>query len=126
MSTTKIIYRVSTILISLVMVYSSYSDLRSDAVEQAFVHLGFPAYFRIQLGLMKIIGIILLLAPLPDFYKEWAYSGYAVTFVSAYIAHAASGDPISARVAPLVMLVVLLVSYFSFRRIIYAKKITNT
>ena len=116
MEAIKLIYWVSTALVSLVMVYSSYSDLRSAAVQQAFVHLGFPAYFRIQLGLMKIIGIVLLLAPFPDFCKEWAYAGFAITFVSAFIAHTASGDPMSYRLAPLFVLVLLLVSYFSFHR----------
>ena len=118
MESIKIIYWVSTVLVSLTMVYSSYSDLRSAAVQQAFVHLGFPAYFRIQLGVMKIIGIVLLLAPLPNFSKEWAYSGFAITFVSAFIAHTLSGDPMSSRIAPLIVLVFLLVSYFSFHQLI--------
>jgi len=114
MEAIKIIYWVSTVLVALTMVYSSYSDLCSTAVQQAFAHLGFPGYFRIELGIMKIIGIVLLLAPLPDFCKEWAYSGFAITFVSAFIAHTASGDPMSIRIAPLIVLVFLLVSYFSF------------
>ena len=119
METTNIIYWVSTVMVSLTMVFSSYSDLRSASVEQAFVHLGFPGYFRVELGIMKVIGIILLLAPLPDFCKEWAYAGFAITFVSAFIAHTASGDPVSSRLAPLIVLVLLLVSYFSFHQIVF-------
>ena len=117
MGTTKIIYWVSTGLLVLAMIYSSYSDLNSVMVKEAFVHLGFPGYFRIELGVMKIIGIVLLLAPLPKFTKEWAYAGFAITFVSAFIAHTASGDPISARIAPLMILVFLLISYFSFHKL---------
>ena len=119
METVNIIYWVSTILVSLTMVFSSYSDLCSASVKQAFVHLGFPGYFRIQLGLMKITGIILLLVPLPDFCKEWAYAGFTITFVSAFIAHTASGDPMSSRLAPLIILVFLLISYFSFHQRIF-------
>lgn len=113
----KITYWVSTVLVALIMVYSSYSDLCSVAVEQAFIHLGFPSYFRVELGIMKIIGIALLVIPLPDFCKEWAYAGFSITFISAFIAHTASGDPMGNRLAPLVVLVVLLVSYFSFHKI---------
>ncbi|SEW29358.1 DoxX-like family protein [Chitinophaga sp. YR573] len=117
METTKIIYWVSTVMVCLVMVFSSYSDLRSVAVKEAFVHLGFPGYFRIELGVMKIIGIILLLAPLPGFCKEWAYAGFAITFISAFIAHTVSGDPMSARIAPVIVLVFLLVSCFAFHQL---------
>lgn len=117
MGTTKIIYWVSTGLVVLAMIYSSYSDLYSVMVKEEFVHLGFPGYFRIELGVMKIIGIVLLLAPLPKFTKEWAYAGFAITFVSAFIAHTASGDPISARIAPLMILVFLLISSFSFHKL---------
>ncbi|WP_158799257.1 DoxX family protein [Pedobacter sp. L105] len=117
METIKIIYWVSTVLVCLAMVFSSYSDLRSAAVKEAFVHLGFPGYFRVELGIMKIIGIILLLAPFPGFCKEWAYAGFAITFVSAFIAHSASGDPVSNRMAPLIVLIILLVSFFTFHQL---------
>jgi len=116
MKTIKIIYWVSTVIVCSAMIFSSYSDLCSDAVKQAFVHLGFPGYFRIELGIMKIIGIILLVLPLPLRCKEWAYSGFAITYVSAFIAHTASGDPIGNRVAPLFVLAFLLISYVSFHK----------
>ena len=116
MKTTKIIYWISTALICLAMVYSSYSDLYSDQVKQAFVHLGFPGYFRVELGVMKFIGIVLLLAPVPSFIKEWAYAGFAITFVSAFIAHTALGDSVGNRMAPLIILLFLLTSFFSLRQ----------
>ena len=116
MKATKIIYWISTALICLAMVYSSYSDLYSDQVKQAFVHLGFPVYFRVELGVMKLIGIVLLLAPVPSFIKEWAYAGFAITFVSAFIAHTALGDSVGNRMAPLIILLFLLTSFFSLRQ----------
>ena len=116
MNKTKIIYWVSTAIVCLAMIFSSYSDLFSDEVKKAFVHLGFPDYFRIQLVMMKAIGLILLVAPIPSRFKEMAYSGFAITFITACIAHTISGDPIANRVAPLVILVFLLISYFSFHK----------
>ena len=121
MKTRKIIYWISTAVVCLAMVYSSYSDLYSNEVKQAFVHLGFPGYFRVELGIMKIIGIILLLAPLPNFFKEWGYAGFSITFISAFIAHTASGDPVGNRMAPLIILFFLLVSYFSLQQSIKSK-----
>lgn len=122
MRTTKRIYWASTALVVLAMVYSAYSDLASPAVKEAFVHLGFPSYFRVELGVMKILGLVLLLAPLPPSFKEWAYAGFAITFVSAFIAHTASGDPVGNRLAPVIVLVLLLVSYGSFRRLAVGKQ----
>jgi uncharacterized membrane protein len=122
MKTIRIIYWVTTVLVALTMVYSATADLTNPEVIKAFDHLGFPGYFRIELGIMKIIGIVLLLAPLPRIFKDWAYAGFAITFVSACIAHTASGDPIANRIAPIIILIVLLVSAFTYHRILQSKK----
>ncbi len=42
-----------------------------------FTHLGFPAYFRVELSWAKLFGVVLLLAPVPGRLKEWAYAGFA-------------------------------------------------
>ena len=59
---------------------------------EAFTHLGFPAYFRVELSLAKLLGVVLLLAPVPARLKEWAYAGFAITLGSALIAHLSVGD----------------------------------
>ncbi len=59
---------------------------------EAFTHLGFPDYFRVELSLAKLLGVVLLLAPVPARLKEWAYSGFAITLGSALIAHLSVGD----------------------------------
>ena len=40
----------------------------------------------------KLLGVVLLLAPVPARLKEWAYAGFAITLGSALIAHLAVGD----------------------------------
>jgi len=61
-------------------------------VAQAFQHLGFPDYFRVELSWAKFLAIAVLLAPVPARLKEWAYAGFAITLVSALIAHFSVGD----------------------------------
>ncbi len=116
----KVIFWVSTSLVSLMMLFSAYNYFTNEAVKNGFTHLGFPAYFRIELGIAKIIGALVLLVPtLPRLVKEAAYAGFAIVFISASIAHLAAGDPASAVVMPLVFLVVLVVSavyYFKVNR----------
>ncbi|RXF68684.1 DoxX family protein [Arcticibacter tournemirensis] len=116
MKTNKVTYWVVTILVSVMMINSAVMYLTKPEIKQAFVHLGFPSYFRVELAALKVIGAIVLLVPLPCNFKEWAYSGFAITFVSAFIAHSASGDPASARIMPVIFLVLLVVSYITYHR----------
>lgn len=115
--TIKIIYWISTILVSLMMVFSAYSYLTDETIKQAFQHLGFPDYFRVELAIAKILGAIILLVPIKGQLKEWAYAGFTFTFISAFIAHTASGDAINNKVAPIVFLSVLALSYWMHQKI---------
>jgi hypothetical protein len=72
--------------------FTGYAQLRLPQVAEMFTHLGFPAYFRVELSWAKFIGIVLLLAPVPARLKEWAYAGFAITLGSALIAHFSLGD----------------------------------
>lgn len=114
--TIKIIYWASTGLVSLMMLFSAYSYFTNPEVKQGFEHLGFPDYFRIELAIAKIIGAIILIVPVKSILKEWAYAGFVITFISAFIAHTASGDPTQNRIGPIVFLIVLALSYFSYHK----------
>ena len=113
MKTNKIIYWVSTGIISAMMLFSAFGYFTSPEMKAAFVHLGFPDYFRIELGIAKILGAVVLLLPMiPAKIKDFAYFGFALVFLSASVAHAAVGDPASGIITPLVILGILGVSYF--------------
>ena len=89
----RIAYWIATALLSLQMSFTAYAQLRLPQVAEMFTHLGFPVYFRVELSWAKLLGVILLLAPVPARLKEWAYAGFAITLGSALIAHFALGDP---------------------------------
>ena len=82
----------ATALFCLQMGFTAYAQLSLPQVAEAFTRLGFPDYFRVELSWAKLLGIALLLAPVPARLKEWAYAGFAITLVSALIAHLAVGD----------------------------------
>lgn len=117
MRTTKIIYWVATIIVSLMMAFSAYSYLTNPDIKQAFVHLGFPGYFRVELAIAKLMGAVLLLAPVAARIKEWTYASFFIVFVSAFIAHTASADVISMRVMPLIFLALLATSYIAWHKL---------
>jgi hypothetical protein len=87
-----ILYWIVTALFCLQMSFTAYAQLRLPQVADAFAHLGFPDYFRVELSLAKLLGVVLLLAPLPARLKEWAYAGFAIDIASALIAHLSVGD----------------------------------
>jgi hypothetical protein len=87
-----IIYWIVTVLFCLQMSFTAWAQLSLPEVAQAFTHLGFPDYFRVELSLAKLLGVLLLLAPVPARLKEWAYAGFAIDLASALIAHLSVGD----------------------------------
>ncbi len=112
----KYVYWGSTGLVALFMLVSGVMYFVAEAPAETFEQLGFPDYFRVQLGIAKLVGGVALLVPLPRWLKEWTYAGFAITFVSAFTAHLAAGDPASSLIAPVVALTLLLVSHRSYHR----------
>jgi hypothetical protein len=81
-----------TALFCLQITFTAYAQLTLPQVAEAFTRLGFPDYFRVELALAKILGVLLLLSPVAARLKEWAYAGFAITLASAVIAHVAIGE----------------------------------
>lgn len=120
----KVIFWLTTGIVSVMMILSAYSYFTNEVVKAGFVHLGYPSYFRIELATAKLFGAIVLIVPvIPARLKEFAYAGFGITFISAFIAHTSSGDPMSMALAPIVFLGILVVSYIYFHKI---KKILAT
>ena len=111
-----IAYRIATALFCLQMSFTAYAQLRLPQVALAFTHLGFPAYFRVELSWAKFLGVMLILAPVPPRLKEWAYAGFAITLVSALIAHFSVGDSPQAWSWAAVTSVLGALSYYFWRR----------
>ena len=84
---------------------------------EAFTHLGFPAYFRVELSSIKQAGILALLLPGPDRLKEWAYTGFAITLGSALIAHFSVGDDAPKWIWAAGTAVLWAISYVLYRRL---------
>jgi hypothetical protein len=109
---------IATALFALQMGFTAYAQLRLPQVAENFTRLGFPAYFRIELSWAKLAGLAALLVPIvPARVKEWAYAGFAITLVSALIAHLAVGDPFAAWSWSVGTGVLWGLSYFFWRRL---------
>ena len=107
-----LIYWIATGLLSALMLFNAAAYLTSEphAVD-GFRSLGYPDYFRFFLGGAKILGVGVLLAPGLKIIKEWAYTGFGITFVTALVSHLACGQQAKA-IAPVVIFGLLAASYY--------------
>ena len=113
MNIIKITYYVTTVIISGMMVFIAFETLTKPEVKVSMEELGFPDYFRIQIGVSKLIGAVFIWLPV-RLLKDIAYIGFAIMFGSAALAHFAVGDPFGKVVAGLIFLAILIVSYLSY------------
>ncbi len=100
------IYWLSTFIIAAFLFLSSYTYFFSKSSIEGIRALGFPDFFRVQLGILKVIAVVVLLVPsIPTFVKEWGYAGVGLFLITAMVAHIAHRDSI--------MLLILLIFLFA-------------
>jgi hypothetical protein len=109
-----LIYWITTSTFCLMMATSGVLYLTSIGFKERFAHLGFPSYFRVELALFKLAGVVVLLLPFARFLKEWAFAGFFIVLLSAFIAHLARSDGLKKAMAPVSVAILLAVSYMVF------------
>ncbi|MFY0652777.1 MAG: DoxX family protein [Cyclobacteriaceae bacterium] len=116
----KIIYSVSTGLISALMLFSAVMYfINNDMVREVFGKLGYPAYIIYPLATAKILGLIAIWTKKSRVLKEWAYAGFFFDLVLAASAHINAHD---GEYAPaFIGIVFLLVSYEYDRKLLSAE-----
>jgi hypothetical protein len=113
----KLIYIISTALLGASMIYTASTYLFNEEAKASFDHLGLPGYFRIELAIAKILGALALMVPaVPRRIREFAYDGFAITFISAFIAHLAVDDSLTVVLKSVFMFALLTVSWVWFRK----------
>jgi hypothetical protein len=121
MKTTKIIYWISTTIICLFA--STAVFMNSKMAIDGATHLGIPRYLGLEVSIGQLIGLVLLIVPaVPAKFKEWAYVGFGIMYLTAVNAHIAVGDPMGNTIMAVVFFGLLLISYFSFHQLEAVKK----
>lgn len=109
----KIIYWISTIWLSLGMTSTGIVQLLKMKEEVAkMTHLGYPTYLLTILGVWKILGVIVVLAPKLTVVKEWAYAGFFFAMSGAIFSHIASGNTINELFPSLLLIVLTVISWY--------------
>jgi hypothetical protein len=122
MKALKITYWITTGLVVLAMLFSFFNYFFNPALVGAYAHAGFPDWFRVELGIAKLLGALALGIPaVPARVKEWAYVGFFINFFSAILAHNQINDPIGTQLFPFVILLILVASYVTFHKVMVTK-----
>lgn len=116
MRTTKIIFWISTVI---VFIWEGIMPLSTLLFAPQYVNvgtkpLGYPDYFAVTLIIFKFAGALAILLPaIPRRLKEWAYAGLTFNLVFAVISHAVVDQNPGFILLPLVVMILLGLSYFT-------------
>ncbi|PJJ85057.1 DoxX family protein [Mucilaginibacter auburnensis] len=119
----KRIYWIITIIAMALIVLPSYFAPKAYLIE-AIKKMGFPAYFALELDVLKIVGAVIILIPaIATMFKEWAYVAFGILLLSASLGHWVADGP-AKGIAPLVPFAVLCISYYYFRKLNYPNEVS--
>jgi hypothetical protein len=86
--------------------------MQAKEVVQGFQPLGYPTYFISIIGVWKVLGVIAILIPKFPLLKEWAYAGIFFAMTGAVISHIASDDVKVQIIAPFMLAVFTVLSWY--------------
>ncbi|MEJ0001937.1 MAG: DoxX family protein [bacterium] len=117
MKKTKLLFWIPTIIIffaeGIVPVLTGHTEFAKESIR----HLGYPEYFGTMFIFFKAAGALALI--LPKFsprVKEWAYAGFAIDFICAFISTVVVDGLVATAILPLVFIGLLMLSYVYYHK----------
>jgi len=125
MKTTRIVYWITTSIICLFSLGAI--QMNSKMAIEGANHLMIPRYLSLQVSIGQLIGLVLLIFPaIPKRFKEWAYVGYGIMYLTALNAHLSVGDGfVPFGLMSIVFFVLLICSYISYHKLYTEKTISR-
>lgn len=114
----KIIFWITTGIIFLFEGVMVAFTSQSEMAVQGITSLGYPVYFGTMLAVFKVLGSLVLIIPqIPRRIKEWAYAGFMIDFIGAFVSVVVVGGFSATSILPLVFIGILIASYVSFDKL---------
>lgn len=118
MKKAKIIFWITTSIIFLFEGVLVAFTSQSEMSVQGITHLGYPVYFVTLLAVFKVVGSLVLIIPkIPRKIKEWAYAGFMIDFICAFVSIVVVDGFVGVTLLPLAFIVILILSYTSYNKI---------
>jgi hypothetical protein len=84
--TIKTLYWIFTVLFLLAMLGDAYGGITmQQAGKDSLAKLGYPMYLLVIMGSAKIAGVVAIAQTKYRIIKEWAYSGFTISFIGAFL-----------------------------------------
>ncbi|MES1224238.1 MAG: DoxX family protein [Bacteroidota bacterium] len=120
--TTNIVYWVATIVFALLILMDGFGGVtRQQAGQDVLNHLGYPLYLLTIVGIAKLLAVVALLQTKYIAIKEWAFAGIAFNFIGGFASRAFVGDGAFETIFPLIMLGIMFIPYFLWKKRVEAK-----
>ena len=114
----KIMFWISTGIIFLMEGVLVLLTSQSEMSIQGITSLGYPLYFVTLLAVFKVLGSFALIIPqVPARIKEWAYAGFGIDFVCAFVSIVAVFGFGIMVLMPVLFMILLVMSYVSYHKL---------
>ena len=118
MKKSKIIFWTTTTIIFLFEGVMPAFTSQTEMAKEGIRHLGYPEYFGVMLTVFKVLGGLVLIIPIaPPKMKEWAYAGFAIDFIAAFVSICCVDGFSAVLVAPLIAMILLVFSYIHYNKL---------
>lgn len=118
----KIIFWVTTGVIFLMEGVLVAFTSQSEMAVKGITSLGYPVYFGTMLAVFKVLGSLALIIPkVPDRIKEWAYAGFMIDFLGAFISIMVVTKSPTMALLPAIFVGILIASYVSYHKMMGTK-----
>lgn len=118
MKTWKIIFYISTLILSFGMLWGGYLDATQNEMAVAGItFLGYPSYFATIIGVAKILGVIGIWQGKIIFLRNWAYAGFVFDTLGAIASTLAIDAPFVMILPALLAFVLVIASFISARKL---------
>jgi hypothetical protein len=115
--TIKITYWTATIIFALLFLMDGIGGVtRAQDGVAVLNHLGYPVYLMSIVGVAKLLGVVAILQTKFRTIKEWAYAGFSFNFICAFASRAFVGDSTFEVIFPLIVLALMFVPYYFWKR----------
>lgn len=114
----KIMFWISTGIIFLMEGVMVLFTSQSEMSIQGITSLGYPLYFVTLLAVFKVLGSFALIIPqVPARIKEWAYAGFGIDFICAFVSIVAVFGFGIMVLVPVLFMILLVMSYVSYHKL---------
>ena len=116
MSSQKILFWITTVILTGIMLFSVYNYFFNHEIIKGFFEgYNYPTYLVYPLAIVKLLGLLAIWGNFSSFLKEWAYAGFFFNTLLAFVAHIHADD--GGYLFALIAFICVLISYFTGKQV---------